>query len=126
MYSKLHTSVSFVSYIQLCEHHQSQDLEHSGPSVVCVRVVAQSSPSVVFKGGPVVKSWCFQCRGHSSIPDQGTKIPHASGQGKKILKIKLKKKKDLEYFHPPGSSLMPLYSKSFPLLPGQLICFLSL
>ena len=30
-----------------------------------------------FPGGPVAKTWCFQCRGAGSIPDLGAKSPHA-------------------------------------------------
>ena len=31
-----------------------------------------------FSGDPVVKTPCSHCRGHSLIPGQGTKIPHAA------------------------------------------------
>ena len=31
-----------------------------------------------FPGGPVAKTLCSQCRGHGSIPGQGTKIPYAT------------------------------------------------
>ena len=33
--------------------------------------------------GPVVKTPYLNCRGRSSIPGQGTKIPHAMRQNKK-------------------------------------------
>ena len=36
-----------------------------------------------FPGGLVVKTWHFHCRGSGSIPDQGTKIPQATGHNKK-------------------------------------------
>ena len=31
-----------------------------------------------FPGGPVLETPCFHCRGHGSIPGQGTKVPHAA------------------------------------------------
>ena len=42
-----------------------------------------------FPGGPVVKTPSCQHRGTSSIPGQGTKIPHAAWCGQKIKKKKL-------------------------------------
>ena len=36
-----------------------------------------------FPGSPVVKTLCFQCRGLSSIPSQGTRIPCAEQPRKK-------------------------------------------
>ena len=41
-----------------------------------------------FPGSPVVMTPCFQCRGMSSIPGQGTKIPHYSWHGQKKKKEK--------------------------------------
>ena len=40
-----------------------------------------------FPGGPVVRIWCFHCRGPGSIPDRGTEIPQAAwcGQKKKCM-----------------------------------------
>ena len=40
-----------------------------------------------FPGGPVVRTLCFHCRGTGSIPDLGTKIPHAAQYGQKITII---------------------------------------
>ena len=41
-----------------------------------------------FPGGPVIKTLSFNAEGTGSIPDGGTKIPHATwcGQNIKILK----------------------------------------
>ena len=39
----------------------------------------------------MVKTPHFQCEGVGSIPDGGTSIPHASGHGQKINKLKEKK-----------------------------------
>ena len=36
-----------------------------------------------FPGIPVVKAPCFQCRGESSLPGQGVRIPHVVGVAKK-------------------------------------------
>ena len=37
-----------------------------------------------FPGCPVVRTWCFHCRGPGSIPGGGTKIPQATRRKKKI------------------------------------------
>ena len=50
-----------------------------------------------FPGGPVVKTPCFQGKGHGLIPGQGTKIPQ--GQKKKKME-KEKKKKSLHMMMP--------------------------
>ena len=50
-----------------------------------------------FPGSPVVMTPCFQCRGMSSIPGQGTKIPHYSWHGQKKKKKKRKKLEELIY-----------------------------
>ena len=39
-----------------------------------------------FPGTPLIKTPCFHCRGMSSIPGPGTKIPHATRYGQKVLK----------------------------------------
>ena len=41
-----------------------------------------------FSGNPVIKTPCFQFRGMSSIPGQGTKVPHAKMHGQKKKKKK--------------------------------------
>ena len=41
-----------------------------------------------FPGSPVVKTPHLHCRGHSSIPGQGTKIPRAAWHGQKKKKKK--------------------------------------
>ena len=33
--------------------------------------------------GPVVRTWCFYCRGPGSTPSQGAKIPQTSNVAKK-------------------------------------------
>ena len=40
----------------------------------------------------MVKTPHFQCEGVGSIPGGGTSIPHVSGHGQKINKLKKKKK----------------------------------
>lgn len=35
-----------------------------------------------FRGSPAVKTRCFHCKGQGSEPGGGTKIPHATQQGK--------------------------------------------
>ena len=47
-----------------------------------------------FPGGPVVKTLCFHCSGHGSIPGRGTKIPHDEC-GQKMEKTETKKKKKI-------------------------------
>ena len=47
-----------------------------GPSVT-------EFPTPAPAGCPVVKTVRSQCRGHGSIPGQGTKIPHAAQRGRK-------------------------------------------
>ena len=37
----------------------------------------------------MVKTPCFHCRGHSSIPGRGIKTPHASGVNEKNYYYKL-------------------------------------
>ena len=41
------------------------------------RTASEEKPQE-FPGGPVVRIWCFHCRGPGSIPGQGTKILHAA------------------------------------------------
>ena len=98
------------------------------------------SPSEITQMGlpdsPVVKILCFQCRGTSSIPGQGTKIPHALWPKKFLFKIFLKnnwKKKEItqmcivSFFptlYPNGVLVIhTLYMKKWTNLSVKLIAF---
>ena len=45
-----------------------------------------------------VKTLCFQCWGHGSIPVPGTKIPHAMWHGQKKKKTFWRHSKDVKYW----------------------------
>ena len=60
-----------------------------------------------FSGGPVVKSPCCQCRGASSIPGGGTRIPYAMWcNQKKIPTAESRVNKVLEVFVLPSIAMI--------------------
>ena len=50
------------------------------------RLFMQKGSLWEFPGGPVVRTWRFQCPGPGSIPGQGTKIPPAAWHGQEKKK----------------------------------------
>ena len=67
------------------DHFLADNLGHV-PTLSCASVSLPLKWDGELPGGPVVKTRRFHCRGLSSIPCQGTKIPHAPQRGQKKIK----------------------------------------
>ena len=54
--------------------HWKHEVLTTGLLGKCPRYQLKCDPSWEFPGGPVVRTWFFNCRDLGSVPDQGTKI----------------------------------------------------
>ena len=66
-------------YVALFYYNKKKTVKQQDPTVQ-QRELYPISYTKDISGGPVVKTLPFKTRGEGSIPDQGTKIPHAQGR----------------------------------------------
>ena len=64
------------------DHKESVTIEWLNNNMTTIRTFQLDF--LTSSGDPVVKTPCFQGRGHDSVPGQGTKILHAAQCGQKF------------------------------------------